>query len=180
VQRTGAVTIAAPELQLADDVPLVLDCGGETSPRFQLLELAPQAGTTFDPSGAQYRVLALLDVEAGRLVWTSKKILPPRRASVASAPICRNGHYFVPVDLGDSSSALLVIDAEAGTTTRAFAFDRAGGSFADLEADQIDGDRIVGVARRGPYELRWHDAPSGVPGVRDASAELERQLGRLP
>ena len=96
-------------------------------------------------------------------------------------PICRHGQYFVPIDLADASSALWVVGAETGTTTTAFAFDRAFGSFADLEADQIDGERIVGVARGGAYELGWQrGAAITAPGVHDAHAELERQLGRLP
>jgi hypothetical protein len=96
-------------------------------------------------------------------------------------PICRHGQYFVPVDLADASSALWVVDAETGTTTAAFALDRGAGSFADLDADRIDGDRIVGVARGGAYELGWQrGAPITVPGVHDAHTELEHQLGRLP
>src|SRR5205814_2176462 len=122
----------------------------------------------------------------GRLAWTSRRIIPPRRLGAPATPICRHGQYFVPVELrtgdGPPSSALWIVDAESGATTAAMAF---GGdteaSFAELTPDQIDGERIVGLGRGGAYELRWHgSAPAGVPGLRDARAELERALGRLP
>jgi len=184
VPKSGTpITVAAPELQLADDTPLVLDCGGGTSPRFQLVELAPRMGSTFDPAAAQYRVLALLDVEGGRLAWTSNKIIPARRPGAPATPICRNGQYFVPVELrGTAGSALLVVDAETGATTAALGFDAsAGASFADLTAEQIDGDQLVGIGRRGAFELRWRGGtPGDVPGLHDARDELGRELGRLP
>jgi len=187
IPKTGApVAISAPELQLADDTPLTLDCGSGTSPRFQLLELAPRAGATFDPAAAQHRVLALLDTEAGRLAWTSRKVIPPRRLGAPATPICRHGQYFVPIELRDAtdtaSSALWILDAESGATTAAVAFaGNAEASFAELAADQIDAERLVGVGHGGAYELHWRrGAPVTVPGLRDARGELERALGRLP
>jgi putative pyrroloquinoline-quinone binding quinoprotein len=185
--KTGVATaIVAPELQLADDTPLVADCGSGGAPRFQLLELAPRAGATFDPQAAQHRVLALLDTDTGRLAWTSKRVIPPRRLGAPATPICRHGHYFVPLELRDAmgspSSALWIVDAESGGTTAAVAFDaESDASFADLAADQIDRDRIVGIGRAGVFQLRWHQpTPVDVPGVRDARTEVERDLGRLP
>ena len=186
--KTGLpIVVSVSELQLADDTPLVLDCGGGTSPRFQLLELAPRPGATFDSSTAQNRVFALLDVEAGRIAWTSNRIVPVQRAGAAVAPICLHGQYFVPIELHDDTnlavSALWIVDAESGTTSAAFAFDAsAETSFAELTADQIGADRIVGVNRRCAYELRWQ--PGGalpdVLGLYDARPTLQRLLGRLP
>jgi hypothetical protein len=183
VGKTGAPTaIAVPEHQLADDTPLALTCDGE-SPRFQLFELAPRAGTTFDPAAAQHRVLALVDVDAGRLAWTSHKIVPPRHLGAPTAPICRHGHYFVPLELHGAtgvSPALLIVDAESGATTAALAFDAdSEASFAELTADQIDNERIVGVGRHGAFEVHWR-GPLDVPGLRDARGEVEQALGRLP
>jgi hypothetical protein len=187
IPKTGApIAISVPEMQLSDDTGLVLDCGTGASPRFQLLELAPRVGQTFDPAAAQRRVLALLDVEAGRLVWTSHAFVPTRHAGAPATMICKHGHYFVPVDLhgGDANaatSALLVLDAETGATSRTAAFDPgAETSFADLSADQIDADRIVGVGRAGTFVLPWRDASVKLAGLRDARADLERELGRLP
>lgn len=185
IPKTGApLTIAVPEFQLADDAPLALDCGGGAPPRFQLLELAPRAGATFDPAAAQHRVLALLDTQAGRVAWTSRRIVPARRSSAAAAAICRHGHYFVPIELtgGAATSALWIVDAESGATSSALAFDAAAeASFASLTADQIDGERIVGAGRRGAFELRWRrGAPLDTSGLRDARGALEQALGRLP
>jgi hypothetical protein len=184
VPKTGApIAIAVPEHQLADDTPLAVDCDGGESPRFQLFELAPRAGTTFDPAAAQHRVLALVDVEAGRLAWTSHKMVPPRHLGAPTAPICRHGHYFVPLELHGATGvtpALWIVDAASGATTAALAFDpESEASFAELTADQIDNDRIVGVGRHGAFEVHWR-GPLDVPGLRDAREGVEQALGRLP
>lgn len=181
--KTGAPTpVAVPDLQLVDDAPLTIDCGTGTSPRFQLLELAPRQGPTFDSAAAQQRVLALLDVETGRLAWTSRKLIPPRRTGAATAPICRYGHYFVPVELQGAAAgnaALWIVDAESGTTTAALA--HAEATFAELTSDQIDEARVVAVGRRGVLDVPWkHVDPRTTPGLRDGRADLEQVLGRVP
>jgi hypothetical protein len=49
--------------------------------------------------------------------------------------------------------------------------------FADLTADQVDQERVVGVARNGAFELPWR-TPSH--GLHDARHDLEAALGPLP
>lgn len=165
-------TIAVPELQLADDVPLVRDCDLETPPRFQLLVLAPRAGTTFDPELASTRVLALLDADAGRIAWTSRRIGGHR---LTSSIACRHGHYFVGTALG-----LWILDATTGETTAAFRFaGDAAASFAAIDEDQIGAEQILAVGRTGVTALRWREhGPSA--GIEDGRVDLERELGRLP
>jgi hypothetical protein len=160
----------------------VRSCGGDTSPRFQVLELAPRIGASFDPSIAQDRALALLDVETGTLAWTSRKVSGLHPSRPAQPPICLAGHYFLPLALtdraGKATSALWVIDAETGKTAAAVAFDpELAASAAELTADQLDGDRVVGIGRHGVFELAWRTPGHG---LLDARAELERSLGPLP
>jgi len=181
--RDGApIPVAAAVYRLADATPLVRSCGGETSPRFQLLELAPRIGATFDPAMVQDRALALLDVETGTLAWTSRKLSGVHHRAAAQPPICRGGHYFLPLEATDRSgavtSALWVVDAETGKTAAAVAFDpELGAGFADLTADHVDGERLVGVGRGGAFELAWRTAGHG---LHDARRELEAVLGPLP
>ncbi|HMG57543.1 MAG TPA: hypothetical protein VK601_28780 [Kofleriaceae bacterium] len=184
VPRTGnPIPVAAPVYRLADATPLVRSCGGASSPRYQLLELAPRIGASFDPATAGDRALALLDVETGALAWTSRKLAGLHAGTPGGGPpICRAGHYAIPLELpgrgAAPASVLWVVDAETGRTTAAVALDPAlDASFARLTADQIDGDRLVGLGRTGPFELRWQ--PPG-PGLRDARRELEAALGPLP
>jgi hypothetical protein len=184
ISRAGETTaIPATAYRLADNAPLVADCGGQTSPRFQLLELAPQLGATFDPSEAQSRVLALLDVEGATVGWTSHKIVATRHHG---SPICRAGHYFVPLELRDVAgaivSALWIVDAESGKTVAVAAFDTAGeASFANLTSDQIDETSLVAIGRTGVLELRWRTGElTKTRGLHDARGELERLLGPLP
>ncbi|HEX4423655.1 MAG TPA: PQQ-binding-like beta-propeller repeat protein [Kofleriaceae bacterium] len=168
--------ITAPVYRLADAAPLVRSCGGETSPRFQLLELAPRIGASFDPAAAEDRALALLDVEHGTLAWTSRKVSHLHR-DADQAPICRDGHYFLPIELGDHAM-LWVLDAETGKTAAVVAFDAdQGASFARLTADQLDGERVVAVGKQGAIDARWQ-----VPGhgLHSARGELETALGPLP
>jgi hypothetical protein len=174
------IPIAAPVYRLADAAPLTRSCGGTTSPRFQLLELTPRIGASFDPATVADRALALLDVERGSLAWTSRKVAGLHRAGAPA--ICRGGHYFVPLDVPDRAgapaSALWVLDAETGKTTAAVAFDpEMDASFTGLTAGQIDDDRVVGVGKTGAFELRWQ--PLG-RGLHDARADLEAALGPLP
>jgi hypothetical protein len=181
--RDGApISVTAPVYRLADATPLVRSCGGETSPRFQLLELAPRIGASFDPAIAQDRALALLDVETATLAWTSRKVAGLHPARAAQPPICRGGHYFLPLALtdrtGKPTSALWVVDAETGKTAAAVAFDpELAASAAELTADQIDDDRVVGIGRHGAFELAWRTPGHG---LHDARAELEGALGPLP
>jgi hypothetical protein len=187
VPRTGAaVAVAAPVYRHADAAPLVRSCGGATSPRYQLLELAPRIGASFDPATAGDRALALLDVETGSLAWTSRKVAGLRTAGAPGGWICRGGRYAVPLELPGRTgpvTALWIVDAETGKTVAAVASDgEPGAGLAGLTADQIDGDRIVGVraaseAGGAAFELRWR--PLG-PGLRDARADLADALGSLP
>src|SRR5213078_2884408 len=174
------IPIAAAVYRLADATPLAKSCGGTTSPRFQLLELAPRIGASFDPATAADRALALLEVEHAGLAWTSRKVAGLRRAGGPSL-ICRGGHYLVPLELPDRTgapaSALWILDAETGKTTAAVAFDPdLDASFARLTADQLDDERIVGVGKTGAFDLRWQ--PPG-HGLHDARADLEAALGPL-
>jgi hypothetical protein len=176
------ITIAAPVYRLADATPLVRACGGETSPRFQLLELAPRIGASFDPAAVQDRALALLDVETATLAWTSRKLAGLHHAHAAQPPICLGGHYFLPLEVpdraGTPTSVLWAIDAQTGKTAAAVAFDAdMEASFAELTADQIDGERVVGVGHKGAFELAWR---SPGHGLHDARRELETALGPLP
>ncbi|HEY0194335.1 MAG TPA: PQQ-binding-like beta-propeller repeat protein [Kofleriaceae bacterium] len=181
--REGAqLRVTAPAYRLADATPLTRRCGGETSPRLQLLELTPRVGASFDPATAGERALALLDVEAGNLAWTSRKTTGLHGARAAAAPVCRGGHYLVPLDVVDSAgkpaSVMWIVDAETGKTTAVLAFDaELGAAMADLAADQIDDDRLVGVGRKGVFELTWRKPGAG---VHDARRELEAVLGPLP
>jgi hypothetical protein len=180
--RTGApIPIAAPVYRLADATPLVRSCGGTTSPRYQLLELAPRIGASFDPATAGDRALALLDVETGSLAWTSRKVAGLRAQGAAGPRICRAGRYVLPLEVpgrAGPASALWIVDAETGKTVAAVAFDAdMDASFAHLTADQVDDDRVVGIGRQGPFELRWQ--PPG-HGLHDARHELEDALGPLP
>lgn len=181
--RDGSpITIAAPVYRLADATPLVRACGGTTSPRFQLLELAPRIGASFDPAAVQDRALALLDVETGTLAWTSRKLAGLHHAHAGQPPICRGGHYFLPLEIPDvtgmPASVLWAVDAETGKTAAAVALDAdLEASFADLAPDQIDGERVVGVGRHGAFELGWR--PPG-HGLHDARRALEVALGPLP
>ncbi len=176
--------IAAAVYRLADAAPLVRTCGGATSPRFQLLQLAPRIGASFDPATAADRALALLDVERATLAWTSRKVAG--LALAAGPPICRGGHYVVPIQLPGAGSALWVIDAETGKTIAAVAADpELDASFARLTADQVDDDRVVGIGRAGAFELRWQPpGPGSGPdlghGFHDARHDLEAALGPLP
>jgi hypothetical protein len=172
--------VAAPVYRLADTAPLVKTCGGTTSPRFQLLQLAPRIGASFDPATAADRALALLDVERATLAWTSRKVAG--LALAAGPPICRGGHYVVALQIPDRTgapaSALWVIDAETGKTIAAVAADpELDASFAKLTADQVDDDRVVGVGRTGAFELRWQPLSHG---FHDARRDLEAVLGPLP
>jgi hypothetical protein len=185
--RTGAaIPVAAAVYRLADATPLVRTCGGKTSPRYQLLELAPRIGASFDPATAGDRALALLDVETGSLAWTSRKVAGLR----SQARICRAGHHVIALELPGRTgptSALWIVDAETGKTRAAIAPDAdPGASFAGLTADQVDDDRVVGIARQAAFELRWQpgldpraDARAG-HGFHDARRELEDALGSLP
>lgn len=176
--RTGApVPVAAAVYRLADATPLVRTCGGKSSPRYQLLELAPRIGASFDPATTGDRALALLDVETGALAWTSRKVAGLR----TRARICRAGHHVIALELPGRTgpaSALWIVDAETGKTVAAVAFDAdLDADFAHLTADQVDDDRVVGIGRQGPFELRWQ--PPG-RGLHDARRELEDALGPLP
>jgi hypothetical protein len=181
--RTGAaIPVAAPVYRLADATPLVRTCGGKTSPRYQLLELAPRVGASFDPATAGDRALALLDIETGSLAWTSRKVAGLR----TQARICRAGHHVIALELPGRTgpaSALWVVDAETGKTLAAVALDAdQGASFAHLTADQVDDDRVVGIAGQGPFELRWQPGLGHGfgHGFHDARRELEDALGPLP
>jgi hypothetical protein len=178
--------VTAPVYRLADATPFTLTCGGETPPRFQLLELAPRIGASFEPVIAQDRALALLDVETGTLAWTSRKVAGLRRTAAARPPICRVGRYFIPLEIVERGgppsatppSTLWVIDATTGTTAAVVAFDpELDASFADLTVDQVDADRVVGISHGKPFEVRWR-----IPGrgLRDARRDLEAALGPLP
>jgi hypothetical protein len=174
------IPIAAPVYRLAGAAPLVRSCGGTGAPRFQLLELAPRIGASFDPATASDRALALLDVERGTLAWTSRKIGGQPRGG--QPMICRGGHYLVPLEVPDRTgaptSALWVLDAETGKTTAAVAPDpELETSFVHLTAEQLDDDRVVGVGRGGAFDLRWQPVS---PGLHDARRELEAALGALP
>jgi hypothetical protein len=176
--RTGApIPVAAAVYRLADATPLVRTCGGKTAPRYQLLELAPRIGASFDPATTGDRALALLDVETGGLAWTSRKVAGLR----TRARICRAGHHVIAVELPGRTgpaSALWIVDAETGKTVAAVALDAdSGADFAHLTADQIDDDRVVGIGRQGPFELRWQPPARG---LHDARRELEDALGPLP
>lgn len=153
ISRDGeTVTIADPRYRLADDAPLVLDCGGTTSPRFQLLELAPRHRATHDPEVADRRVLALLDVEAAALVWTSHAFVPMPRGR--PRPRCADGRYVVGLEVQDRAGPFAVvweIDANTGKTTGV-------GPSPSITAE-IDSQR--GSSRR-------------------AHAALERVIGPLP
>jgi hypothetical protein len=173
--------INAPVYRLADSAPLVRSCGGDSSPRFQLLELAPRIGASFDPSAAADRALALVDVEHANLAWTSRKAQGLRPAG-DQAPICRGGHYFVPLQITDHSGApesvLWVLDAETGKTAAVLAPDAGeDASFAALTADQVDDDRVVVVGKHGANALAW---AKPARGVHDARRDLEAALGVLP
>ena len=169
--------VAAADKHLADDTPFVLDCGGVTSPRFQLVELAPKLGEHFDPEAAQHRTLALIDVATGTVSWTSKVIEPLH--PIAAAAVCRGSHYLIPIDVrGSATSALWIVDAETGKTTRVLAFEGEG--FGEVSAAQVDGTRLVGITKEGPFELEWTDEHRLPKGLHEARAALERALGPLP
>ena len=182
VPRTGAaITVAAPVYRLADSRPFARSCDGTTAPRFQLLELAPRIGASFDPATAADRALALLDLETGTLAWTSRKLTglhlqgPPQ-------PICRGGHYLFPLEIPDrtgvTASVLWIVDAQTGKTAAVVAFDPdLDTSIARLTADQFDDQRIAVIGRAGALELRWQP-PSH--GLHDARPVLEAALGPLP
>jgi outer membrane protein assembly factor BamB len=181
--RSGPpITIAAPVYRLADARPLARSCDGTTAPRFQLLELAPRIGATFDPATAQDRALALLDVETGTLAWTSRKLAGLHAQPAAQPPICRAGHYFVPLEIADhagmAASLLWIVDAQTGRTSQVVAFDAdLNASFAGLTADQVDDQRIAGIGRSAAFELRWQSVSHG---LHDARRDLEAALGPLP
>jgi len=175
--KTGDVyVIATADQHLADDAPFVRECDGITSPRFQLVELAPKLGDHFDPEAAQHRRLALIDVATGTVTWTSNAIEPAHPIAVAA--LCRGNHYLVPVDVrGSTSSTLWIVDAETGKTTRVLAF--AGEAFGEVTDAQVDATRLVGIAKGGAFELAW--AGGSLPaGMHDARGELEHVLGTLP
>ncbi|CAN5428082.1 hypothetical protein BH11MYX1_BH11MYX1_41560 [soil metagenome] len=176
--KTGDVyVVASPDSHLADDAPFVLECGGITSPRFQLVELAPKLGAHFDPEAAQHRALALIDVATDTVSWTSAAIEPLH--PIAAAALCRGNHYLVPVEVrGSVTSALWIVDAETGKTTRVLAFDGEG--FGEVSAAQVDPTRLVGIAKGGPFELAWTEQRAVPRGLHDARAALERVLGPLP
>ncbi len=172
--KTGAPTVVSlPELQLASDVPLVSDCDAGAAPRFQLVELAPRAGSTFDPQLARERVLALVDTDAGRVTWTSKRLLP---AGGSHNVVCKLGHYFVALESG-----VWIFDAFTGETRAAFGFAPGStASFATLTPEQISAEVLVGVTAQGPIAIHWRDLGAPLPsGIRDARAEIERDLGKL-
>ncbi len=175
--KTGDVyVVATADQHLADDAPFVLECGGITSPRFQLVELAPKLGDHFDPEAAQHRRLALIDVATGTVTWTSTTIEPVH--PIASSALCRGNHYLVPVDVrGSTTSALWIIDAETGKTTRVLAF--ASEPFGEVSDAQVDATRFVGIAKGGAFELAWAAGPLPT-GLHDARGELEHVLGALP
>jgi hypothetical protein len=109
-------------------------------------------------------------------------VLPRRRAAFAPGPrICRAGHHVIPLEVPGRTgtvSALWIVDAETGKTVAAVALDAdLDAGFAHLTADQVDDDRVVGIGRHGPFELRWQ--PPG-RGLHDARRELEDALGPLP
>jgi hypothetical protein len=172
-QKTGApLVISVPQLQLADDTPFVAECDVGAAPRFQLVELAPRAGTTFDPELARQRVLALVDTDAGRVTWTSQRL-----ASRTGAPaaLCTHGHYFVSL-----GSALWVVDATSGQTRAALGFaPGSDGSFADLAREQVAADDLAGVTSAGAYTAPWRGGKLP-PVLRDATGDVERELGKLP
>jgi hypothetical protein len=175
VPKTGAaIPISVPELQLANEVPFVSDCDLAGPPRFQLVELAPKAGEAFDPELAHQRVLALVDTEAGRVTWTSKRFVPPRRARTSAGSICRKGHFLVPVPSG-----LWIVDANSGETRGAYAL-TGGGSLAELGPEQVGDDVLVGMSPGGPFSISWRHTDKLPDGLRDATADIERELGKLP
>ncbi|HRC58594.1 MAG TPA: hypothetical protein PKU97_21880, partial [Kofleriaceae bacterium] len=174
--------ISASVYRLSDATPLVGSCGKEGPPRFQVLELTPRIGASFDPATADDRALALLDVETGTLAFTSRKVPGMRRLGAPRAPICRDGRYFLPLTFdrasGAESSALWIVNAQTGKTEAAVAFQ--GGLAAplrDLTADHLEGERLIGVADGQPHESSWR-TPAGA--LRDARRELEEHLGPLP
>lgn len=157
--KQGEPIVIASELRLAGDTPFVRECGGPTSPRFQLVELAPKLGETFDPDAARRRALALIDVDAGIVAWTSQLRTPSRPAT----PVCRGGHWLVEVE-----DSLWIVDAETGKTTGATAFE--GG----LEPARVDADRLAVLAADGVRVIAWRAV-----GMSDRP-RLERVLGPLP
>jgi hypothetical protein len=174
--KTGPpARIAVPELQLADDTPLVADCDLGEAPRFQLVALAPRPGATFDPELARQRVLALVDTDDARVAWASKRFVPPRGAH-AGPPPCVYGAYVVVLDSG-----LWIVDAATGQTRAALAADSNGPALSDVTADQIGPDAIVAIGSAGSMSIPWRARGTALPaGVRDARPELERELGALP
>ncbi|MEZ4363012.1 MAG: hypothetical protein R3B48_22665 [Kofleriaceae bacterium] len=186
--NTPPVVVSSPTYRLAEETPLVEDCGGASPPRFQVLELAPRPGETFDPAAARDRALALLDTEEGKLVWTSHKLSGLLRLGAPAAPLCRDSYYFLPLELGeptdptDPREALWIVDARTGRTAATVGFDRAlGVSLGSLSATHVDGERLVGVASGRAFEASWrHFADGTAPGLHDARAELEAALGPLP
>jgi hypothetical protein len=174
-QKAGvATTVSVPELQLADDAPFVSDCDLGGAPRFQLVELAPRATSTFDPELARQRVLALIDTDSGHVTWTSKRIVP---AQTVPATFCKYGHYFVAL-----GSRVWVVDATTGQTRAALGFaPGSDGSFADLTPEQIGTDVLVGITAAMPFAASWREAGAKLPaGLQDATVELEREIGQLP
>ena len=179
----GARVIAVSSLSLADDAPLVIDCGGGAPPRFQLVRLRPAVASTTGPSSLPQAALGMLDSERGELVWTSQ-VFRSVGAAVAEDPICVARHYFVPIDAtapDDGAASLLwVIDADRGTTTTVLAADsdsRRSTSFSALTRDQIDAARIVVIGPGGARTTSWRAASAETPGTR---AILESIVGRLP
>ena len=178
----GAHVIAASSFSLADDAPLVTDCGGGAPPRFQLVRLRPLASTTA-PSATPESALGMLDAESGELVWTSTPF-HPLTAGLSEAPLCVARNYFVAIDVagsdGSATSLLWVVDADRGTTTTVLA--AAPGtsrspSFSGLTRDQVDVARLVFIAGDGARTTSWRTAAAETPGAR---ANLETVIGRLP
>lgn len=172
--------IFAPELRLAEATPLVRECGGGTPPRFQLLELAPRLGASFDPTTSELRALALLDTERGQLAWTSHASGGLRRRGAPAAPVCKDGYLFAALELDgpDLESApqlvLWIIDARTGKTAAALALPR---SLGELGPEQVDGERLVASNVGQVFELPWRRADEA---SKRGAAHLERVLGALP
>ncbi len=167
--------ISAPEYRLSDAVPLTTECG-HGAPRFQLLELAPRLGESFDPMASDVRALALLDGERGQLTWTSRSQRGLRRLG---APICKGGHLFTTLELGDdaggsSEIVLWIVEAGTGATAAVLALPASVGP---LTAEQVDGERLVALAAGRVLELPWRRASAEATRGR---AALERALGPLP
>lgn len=167
--------ISTPEYRLADATPLVSECGAAGPPRFQLLELAPRLGESFDPLASDVRALALLDSERGELAWRSRPLRGLRRLGAPSAPVCKDGYLFTTLELGEGSPGVLwIVDARTGKTAAALALPAAVGPLA---AEQVDGERLVALVSGRVLELPWRRA--GAEATRGVQL-LERALGPLP